>query len=106
MKELILLSVLLAAPQQLLLSGSGTATIKKWEMETYDKGTGIFRKHLVYFLDSDGTQLVITRKSRTENKPELQPGDKLQVRIVKNDCIVTKPNGKKENYEIVAIESN
>ena len=106
MRELVLLCVLFAVPQQLLLSRAGTAIVKKWEMETFDKSAAIPGKHLVYFLDSDGTQLVITRKSRRENKPEFQPGDKLRVRIVKSDCLVTKPNGKEENYEIVAINSD
>ncbi len=80
-----------------------TATITKWEVETYSQSDHVTRNHVVYFMDMDGKHYKIARKQR-EEKPEFQVGDKLQVRFEKNICCVTRASGKENKYEVLGVE--
>lgn len=101
LRTLILLLVVLVFPA--LAQCQQTATITKWEMETYSQSAHIARNHVVYFVDVDGKQYKIARKQR-EDKPDFQVGDRLQVRFEKNTCHVTKANGKGAKYEVLGVE--
>jgi len=101
LRTLILLLVVLVFP--VLAPCQQTATITKWEMETYSQSAHITRNHVVYFIDVDGKRYKIARKLR-EDKPDFQVGDKLQVRIEKDACYVTKANRKEARYEVLGVE--
>lgn len=101
LRTLILLIVVLVFPA--LAQCQQTATITKWETETYSQSAHITRNHVVYFVDVDGKHYKIARKQR-EDKPDFQVGDKLQVRFEKNTCHVTKANGKQAKYEVLGVE--
>lgn len=101
MPLILLLVVLLVFP--VLAQCQQTATVTKWEVETYSQSAHITRNHVVYFVDMDGKHYKIARKQR-EEKPEFQVGDKLQVRFDKDICYITKANGKEAKYEVLGVE--
>jgi hypothetical protein len=101
MPLILLLVVQVVFP--LLVYCQQTATITKWEVETYSQSAHITRNHVVYFVDVAGKHYKIARKQR-EEKPDFQVGDKLQIRFEKDMCYLTKANGKEAKYEVLGVE--
>jgi hypothetical protein len=101
LKASIPLLVVLVFP--LLAECQKTATITKWEMETYSQSAHITRNHVVYFVDVDGKHYKIARKQR-EDKPDFRVGDKLRLRFEEDTCYVTKASGEEAKYEVLGVE--
>jgi hypothetical protein len=101
MKKMILMFALIAS----LVVGQEqpTATVVKWEMESFSQSADIIRNHVVYFLDLNGKHYKIARKRR-EEKPAFQSGDHIQVRFENGFCYIVGSNGKGEKYQILGVE--